>query len=237
MRQTFIFLITLFLVSCNGESSTEAPKKDTASVTDHTAIKASTNNSVVVDNLVKSEEKTNYENIMQDPLVKDALNNFAWQWRNNGDGGNVDFSINGISIYSSDKNYHVLTVLKKLVEGGNGEEAFNMLLNGQRHAPSVQEEYKTIRSKYGDNKFWELVCSASYPDHPADLNDATANINWLKSNNAESYTKGKQDFTSKNYTSGMYWLMWGQRHNPSITETFRATFRDSKDAFINLVKQ
>jgi hypothetical protein len=235
MRQTIVLFIMFFLLSCNGETSSKATKKDLGSIADTNSVITSTNNSVVIDSLVKSEGKTNYDNIMQDPLVKDALNNFAWQWRNNGDGGGADFTVNGVSIYSSDKNYHVLTVLEKLIKGGNNDEAFNMLLNGQRHAPSVQEEYKTIISKYGDKIFWELVCSASYPDHSADLNDATANINWLKGNNAESYTKGKQDFNSKNYVSGMYWLMWGQRHNPSITETFRATFRDNKDAFIDLV--
>jgi len=171
--------------------------------------------------------------ILKDPLVIDAMKNFQWQWDNCKDGSNFKVNINGLVIYNSGDNYSVFSALERKVKGP-GDDGFNMLLNGQRHNACIQAEYRNIMQKYGAELFWELVCSSSDARHPANLSDARANIDWLRGHNSSSYLSAKRDFSNKQYVSAMYWLMWGQRHNPSIQETFRGTFRDQRDNFIKL---
>ncbi len=110
-------------------------------------------------------------------------------------------------------------------------------INGvERHAPSIQQMYADYIVAHSNEKFYELVCSSTMPDHPADLQDCKKNIEYLKVQpgiNLNTYNQATSAFKQNMYVLGMYYVMV-MAGTGSQFETMRATFRDNRDGFVKL---
>lgn len=169
--------------------------------------------------------------------IRELMVNLDWHWKAVKDStSSVNISVNGIVIYESDKSYSIMTCLYELVKAGldSDENAFKMLLNGQRHNPPVQQQYKLCRAFLGAKGFWTTVCRTAIYKSSNHAGDK-ANIGWQKHENSTSIQKAKSAFSVGNEVAGMYWLMWGQRHNPGVMEGYRASFRDKPQDLIALL--
>jgi hypothetical protein len=225
MRHKTIVLVTVFfIISCNSEKRGELSSEYTVVNKDTLRETVKT----IVDEIAEKNKSSQHNNA--EPLIQEVENNLNWQWKQTyKKPGPFETEIR----FQNRTDCPVLDALLRYSSGPDAaESAFGTMVAGQSHAPSIVQMYRDFRSKYGDKKFWELVITASDANHPSDLGDATPNINWQKKANPESIAKAKAAFASNNEFEGMYWLMFGQRHNLSICETYRATCREQRAAFL-----
>jgi hypothetical protein len=116
-------------------------------------------------------------------------------------------------------------------------EGFQSVGSTQRHNSNVLNAWSQCfeNSRMG---FWYGVIEAAY-QQGIDTNGLTANLDWQWQNNPGSITDARDQLsllTETGVLGFMYNLMYGQRHNPAVMQSYRAAFRDDAQWLINKVR-
>jgi len=110
---------------------------------------------------------------------------------------------------------------------------------GQNHNANAKKTYDDCSAQSNLESFMTLVLGAS--DAACDLSLAEANISWQRDNNRSSLDHAKtrwgKNESAREGAGGMYHLLQGQRHNPSVMKLYRACFRDKRAELYALVRK
>lgn len=112
------------------------------------------------------------------------------------------------------------------------EQAFYDVHIEQHHSPPVENSYISCHDSDADTFWVEGVCKAALGAAWDRNGLQNGHLNWQWVNNPDSIKNAQRAYTGFDpfpHALGMYWLMWGQRHNESAQWAYRAAFRDDPD--------
>lgn len=166
------------------------------------------------------------------PLGTRVLINLDWQWKNtlkrsemhieyHTDGETTTTTVEGSSI-----TYEMLDCLYEY-NFGNKKLAFEYVVAGQGHNQDVQNDYRNFVRQEGIDDFWNLVIKASKYLTAQQENRGyfQTNIKWQRLHNWETLKQASKAFETENDFKGMYFLLYGQRHNRNVMAQYRYFFR------------
>lgn len=143
-------------------------------------------------------------------IRKDVAANFAWQWDN--------------------RTASMLDVVKVWPDN---QAALNWLKEWQNLSPQVRQLFEVAVEQVSD--FWDLAIYSARVE--ANFDTLRSNLEWQWDNNRASLVNCNQAWEAKQVWQAYYHLLWGQRHNPSALENYRACWSKDQNWVMSLVAE
>jgi hypothetical protein len=162
----------------------------------------------------------------------EAAINVNWQW-----------NVNPWPANFPDDPYSPLDTLYQYAVFHLGANSLDFLIVGQRHNPHAQQTYRDCAQQLGIDKFMMQVVLGA-PGQSCNLGEVETNVRWENDNNRNAilyshgwWTKsdGSRNQDPLAQAGSMYWLLFGQRHNPDVQRLYRACFTSNPDGLFALV--
>jgi len=181
--------------------------------------------------------------------------NLTWEWRQTDEGkhGNlfeeiVKTSIDpfkvtappkvnaiaaGLAAYYMGEIYMPMLAALRIYVFNPGGDPLRVVYERQP-APDARQQYQNYVAAHGEAAFWHFIVSVNTLT-PHNLEDCRKNIQWNNAENQQGVTDACDAFNKGDDVRAMFFLMYGQRHAPTVCETYRATYRDQRAELVAVI--